>query len=230
MKNPSLSPAPSRQELICGFTYMAFQLILLGPILMGFNGVLKKPLSEPELNFVFFLVNFLAVLVLLHSFLSKSAAQAIGHPAMLVQAVILGYVAYWACGRCIDALLPHIAPGYSNLNDGAIASLSRGSWFLMAIGTVVLVPPVEECFYRGLIFRPLYARSKWAAYLVSMLAFAAIHVVSYIGTYSPWHLAVSFFQYLPAGLCLAWAYTKSGSIFAPIVIHAIINARGMGLL
>jgi membrane protease YdiL (CAAX protease family) len=30
-------------------------------------------------------------------------------------------------------------------------------------------------------------------------------------------------QYLPAGLCLAWAYIRGGTIFASIVIHAAIN-------
>ena len=41
---------------------------------------------------------------------------------------------------------------------------------------------------------------------------------------------MAFLQYLPAGLCLAWAYTKADTIFAPILIHAIINAVSIGLV
>ena len=37
-----------------------------------------------------------------------------------------------------------------------------------------------------------------------------------------------FLQYLPAGLSLAWAYTKSDTIFAPIAIHACINLVAIG--
>ena len=77
--------------------------------------------------------------------------------------------------------------------------------------------------YRGLIFRNLYGKSRWAAYIVSILAFAVIHIIGYIGRYSALELLMAFLQYLPAGLCLAWAYTKADTIFAPILIHAAIN-------
>ena len=103
----------------------------------------------------------------------------------------------------------------------------RGSSFLMTLGTVVLVPPVEECLYRGLIFRRLYGVNKWAAYIVSIVVFALIHIIGYIGSYSPLELCMAVLQYLPAGLCLAWAYTKGGTIFAPIFIHAFVNAVGI---
>ena len=35
-------------------------------------------------------------------------------------------------------------------------------------------------------------------------------------------------KYIPAGLSLAWAYTKSDTIFAPIIIHACINLVAIG--
>ena len=41
---------------------------------------------------------------------------------------------------------------------------------------------------------------------------------------------MAFLQYLPAGLCLAWAYTKADTIFAPILIHAAVNAVSIGLV
>ena len=100
----------------------------------------------------------------------------------------------------------------------------------MIISTVILVPPVEECLFRGVIFRNLYGKSRLTAYIVSILAFAVIHIIGYIGKYSAIELVMAFLQYLPAGLCLAWAYTKADTIFAPIVIHALVNAVSIGLL
>jgi len=85
------------------------------------------------------------------------------------------------------------------------------------------VPVTEECLYRGLIFRNLYGRSPLAAYSFSILAFAVIHILGYVGQYSAAQLAMAFLQYLPAGLCLAWSYVKGDTIFVPIVIHAAIN-------
>ena len=115
-----------------------------------------------------------------------------------------------------------LGPG-SNYNDESIAALSRGNYFLTFIGTVILVPLAEECFYRGLIFRNLYRKSPLAAYLISMLAFACIHILGYIGQYSPLELVMAVLQYLPAGLCLAWSYIRGDTILAPILIHAAVN-------
>ena len=60
-----------------------------------------------------------------------------------------------------------------------------------------------------------------------MAAFSLAHIVGYLGSYSLREMVVCFLQYLPAGLCLAWSYTKSDTIFAPIVIHALVNAWGI---
>jgi membrane protease YdiL (CAAX protease family) len=95
----------------------------------------------------------------------------------------------------------------------------------MVIGTVVLVPIVEETLYRGLIFGLLPKRIL--RYAVSVGAFCAIHVMGYIGYYEPLHLLLCFMQYIPAGLVLAYAYERSGSIFAPILIHMAINGIAM---
>ena len=92
------------------------------------------------------------------------------------------------------------------------------------------MPLAEEMLYRGLIFRNLWQDSKVAAYLLSMAAFAAIHVLGYIGSEDIATLLVCFLQYLPAGLCLAWTYTKADNIFAPIVVHALVNAIAIGAL
>ena len=89
---------------------------------------------------------------------------------------------------------------------------------------------MEECFFRGLIFRNLHPRSHWAAYAVSILGFTLIHIIGYIGQYSALELIIAILQYLPAGLCLAWSYTRADTIFAPILIHAAINFIGMNSL
>ena len=54
-----------------------------------------------------------------------------------------------------------------------------------------------------------------------------IHVMGYIGQFDWLTLVLCFLQYIPAGLWLAWAYEKSDSIFAPMLIHTAINAIGI---
>ncbi|MDO5400514.1 MAG: CPBP family intramembrane metalloprotease [Eubacteriales bacterium] len=227
-RNQSLSACPSRRETIWGFSYMAFELLLLPELLHAMNPWMRLP--EAELNFVFFLLNFLALSLILHDYLGRSLQQVWRHPAYFCQAVILGGAAYYACFHAVNYIIDLLAPGYANLNDSSIASMAGSRSFLMAVGTVILVPPAEECLYRGLIFRNLYGKSRWAAYAVSILAFALVHVLGYVGTYSPLHLTMAVLQYLPAGLCLAWAYTKADTVFAPIFIHALVNAISLSKL
>lgn len=222
-KTSSFSSKPTSRETAWGFGYLAFQLLVLPSLLALGNRQLAHPMSEAELNFVFFLINFLAVIVIFHRFLGQSAVQAGRHPAYLCQAVVLGLAAYYACDLVLGRAIALLVPNFTNYNNASIAAMGRSSDFLMVVGTVILVPPVEECLYRGLVFRNLYSKSPWAAYAVSMLAFAAIHILGYIGVYAPGELVIALAQYLPAGLSLAWAYTKADTIFAPILIHAAIN-------
>lgn len=222
-KNRTLCPGPSGQETIAGFGYMAFQFLFFPSLLFWCNGKLSHPLNDAELNFLFYLLNFLAVLLIFHDFLGKSVRQVMEHPAYFCQAVILGLAAYYACRICTVFVISRLSPDYQNYNDAAIASMESGSFFLTGLSTVILAPPVEECYFRGLIFRNLHSRSPWAAYLVSMAAFALVHILGYIGIYSPLNLTLAVLEYLPAGLCLAWAYGKGGTIAAPIVVHALIN-------
>ena len=222
-KNRSISSYITSQETVGGFVYFAFQMLALPSLLRWCNVQLSSPLNEAELNFVFYLVNFMAMLLIFHDFLGRSFYQATHHPAYFAQAIVLGFVAYFACRYCIGWLIRHFVPGFTNYNDASIAAMKGTNHFLMLIGTVVLAPPYEECIYRGLIFRNLYGKSRWAAYIVSILAFAIIHIIGYIGRYSAVELLLAVLQYLPAGLWLAWSYAKGDSIFVPILIHAAIN-------
>ena len=223
MKKRTVSPCPNSRETVSGLCWLAFQMLLLPSLLYFVNDQLERPLSEGELNFVYYLTNFIAMLVIFHDFLSRSLSQAFRHPIVLCEAVILGFVAYYVCFCLVSRGVSLLLPSFSNYNDEAISSMRKGNGFLMLIGTVILVPPVEECFFRGLIFRNLYKKSPAAAYLVSMTAFACIHILGYIGRYSPLELVLAVVQYLPAGLCLGWSYLRGDTIVAPILIHAAVN-------
>lgn len=222
-RNRSISSYLSSSETIAAAVYLAVQFLALPSFLQWCNRQLGSSLSEAELNFVFYLINFMAMLLVFHDFLGRSGRQVTQHPIVFCEAVILGFVGYYACSWLVSWLIGMLVPGFTNYNDEAIGAMSGSNYFLMFIGTVILVPPFEECMYRGLVFRNLYGKSRTAAYIVSILVFAIIHIIGYIGTYSPLELLMAFLQYLPAGLCLAWSYVRGDTIFAPIVIHAAIN-------
>lgn len=227
MSKKYLSAAMNRSETGIGFAWWLFQLILLPSMLRAVNGIVSHPLTEAELNFTYFLINFIAIVCIFHRFLGCSASYTLSHPVVFLESVVLGAVAYVLCAILMNRFIAMLAPGFANQNDASIAAMSKGGFYLTAVGTVILVPPAEECFYRGLIFRTVYKRSHAAAYVVSICVFSLIHIVGFLGVYSPLELVLSFLQYVPAGLCLAWSYQRSGTIFAPILIHAMVNAYGI---
>ena len=55
------SPCPNSRETVWGGLYFAFQLFLLPQLLQLGNAALGSPLSAGELNFTFFLINFIYI-------------------------------------------------------------------------------------------------------------------------------------------------------------------------
>ena len=222
-----LSVSLTKVESIFGWIYLPFQLILLPAILSVVNAALGYPLTSAGINLVFFCVNFIFVTAFFCRYLWKSAKIVFAKPLNFLFATLAGFAAYWIFSTVIGYLIEILQPSYLNYNDGAISNMAKSSFTLIAIGTVILAPVVEEILYRGLLFGTLYNYSRVAAYMISSFVFSAIHILGYIGYYDPFSLFLSFLQYLPAGLCLGWAYAKANSIWSPILIHIFINLIGI---
>ena len=221
MMKLSISMTPDENKM--GWLFLSIQLIFLPRLLTAINALLEQPMSLALLNFLMFAINFLLAVLIFHRFLWQSLKTAIRSPIRLLRPAFLGFVFYYLADLVMRELIQAVCPDFSNLNDQSIISMTQDHYALMAIGTVILVPVVEELLYRGLIFGSLQKKSRIVAYLVSVPVFCMIHIVNFIGVYTPIQLALSFLQYVPAGICLAWAYERADSIWAPILMHTAIN-------
>lgn len=217
----------TRRETILGWAYLGLQLLIIPLVLRSINQLLPTPMSGALLNFIYFSLNFAAVCCIFHAFLKESWTIAKLRMGWTLQSAFLGFAAYQIAVFAIGWLISTFYPGFANVNDSNVASMTRQNYTLMAIGTIFLVPIAEEALYRGLVFQGLYGRSRAAAYILSTLTFCAAHVVGYIGSCEPLVLALCFLQYIPAGLCLAWAYVRADTILAPILIHMTVNSMSI---
>ncbi len=219
---------PSSKECFRGLIYLALELLVLPPLLELVNTRLAMPLNDSRLNVLYFFINLLAVCCLLGGFLKQSFQKA--NYKKVVSAAAVGFLLYWGSNLLVTSLLLRLKPDFGNVNDASIAILAEKDFYITALGTVLFVPVAEELLFRGVLFGGLYHRSPIAAYAVSCIIFSLIHVVGYLTQY-PWDtLLLCFLQYIPAGLCLGWAYARCGSIFAPIIMHTAINAIGVLLM
>ena len=223
-----LPVTPTKKESICAIVYMLLEFLVLPTVISLLNSLLPNPLSAARLNLAFFLLNYLAVGLILRKFIGKSLIDS--KPGLLLSSAVLGMLAYWAMNLAVGTVILLINPEFANVNDAAIADMAQSDLLFSILGTVVLVPPCEELLFRGVVFGGMYNRRPLMAYALSMLCFGAIHVIGYIGLFSWDILALCFLQYLPAGICLAWSYVRSGSILAPILIHTLVNAMGIAFL
>ena len=207
-----LSPAAVK----AGWIWMAVQFTLL-PQLVGLLG-----LSSALSNLLLHAVSALAAGVIFREALIDGLRLGIGHWKRFLGVCALALAGYYAAGGAVSWLIEGLDPTFLNRNDQVFFDMKE-QWILLLLTTVVLAPVSEECLFRGLLFSRLAERNRVFAYLLSCLCFALIHVLGFLGKYTPLQFALAMLQYIPAGLMLAWAQERSGLI-APIFIHAAINA------
>jgi membrane protease YdiL (CAAX protease family) len=129
-----------------------------------------------------------------------------------------------------DAPDPDVVSSVGQVRTAVQGALDRArrrpnfSWHqLWAILVALLIGPAcEEIFFRGLIFGSVRKRWPfWAAALVSSLVFAFAH-----GLAAGWGAAtmVIWFEITAGGLAAAYSYERTGTLFAPLVMHMLWNA------
>lgn len=213
----------TKQETVFGWFYLGLELLIL-PVVLGTLGMLAGITSAAALNLIYYTLNALCCGWIFRRLLGQSLKTCRANPKALISATALGFLAYYAAALVVGILIRMVKPDFANVNDANVNGMIVQYPLLMFFAIVVLVPIAEESLFRGLIFVPLARRSAPAAYGVTCLAFAAVHVVGYIGSYDGLTLGLCFLQYLAPGAVLCWACKTADSLCAPMLIHALINA------
>lgn len=216
----TLSVKTERYETVLGLCYLFLQFFVLEPLFVFLNAFLK--LSAVELNFFYFTFNFICICGIFHKFLIRSFRVVLRQPRCWLKFSGFGLLINFGCMQVIGTVIALALPDFVNPNNANVGGMISENPLLMVLATVVFVPFAEELLFRGVIFRSLHKKNRILAYAVSMLVFAIIHVAGYRDAGAA-VLILSFFQYLPAGFALAFAYEKADTIWAPILIHATIN-------
>ena len=228
MKNSDfLSCSITRQEQQYGWIWLVFETLCFSWLLQLLNSLLPAPLPQAEINFIFFFVNFMVLIIIFRHYLLSQIKMIDDLLGKIFFTAITGFMVYWVANFLLMQVLLALNPKHFSINDVTIQNLVEEDYFLMFLGSVVFVPIAEECLFRGLVFRGIYDRSPILAWVLSVALFSSVHIINYIGAYPFDTILLCFVQYIPAGLCLAGAYRLSGSLLSPILIHALVNLVGM---
>ena len=217
----------SRQEFFRGLGMLFFQQLVLPSLLYNLAILLRLRPTNAEINFAFFLINYLCIGFLMRKFLSAELDVALGCIGKTFTSAALGFFVYTFLSSIISQWILFFDPEFANLNDAYVSAMSEKQFALIAVGTVILVPPAEELLFRGVLFNRLYHKRPVLSICLSAALFSVAHLLGYIDQYTPLQFMLAFFQYVPAGLALCFAYIRSGTIFAPILLHTFINGIAM---
>ena len=221
-----LSISMTEREIWLGWCFFLIYMFIM-PIAVDFVGTALR-LSPTGLNILFFLVNFACTAGIFYRFLWKSMKAAWAKPIKSLQYVLMGLGVDFLGSLLVSAIIaPWIGPDFSNVNDAVIIELSKSHTFLFNLCTILLVPVTEEILFRGVLFGTTCKKHAKLALCISVLIFAGIHILDYIGTADWKTLLVCFLQYLPSGFALAWAYVESENIMTPILMHITNNTIAM---
>lgn len=91
---------------------------------------------------------------------------------------------------------------------------------------VVLMPLAEEILFRGLLFGCVRGYSRTLAWVLSIVLYCVYCVWQFVFSYGSFDLRylTLMLQYLPMAAALTWCYDMGGSIWSPVLLHAILNA------
>lgn len=150
---------------------------------------------------------------------SQAAASAVAWGAGAALVVLpVAYVLQSGCAWLLEQAGVAPAPQHAVellVKDGSLATRT-----VIGLFAVVLAPVVEESLFRGLLY-PLLRDLGWPrlALVSTALLFGAIHLN--LAAFVP----LSLF-----GATLAWLYSRTGNLLAPITAHAMFNLAPFILL
>lgn len=130
----------------------------------------------------------------------------------IASAMARATIALYVLMTLVPSLQAARDPGVSALIEGTSSPLGR---LLMITAAVVLAPLAEEVVFRGILLPGLSRHMRTQnALLISAALFGLFHVPSHgIGAIMPGLL----------GLVFGWARLRTGSLAAPILLHAANN-------
>ena len=206
--DPAASP-PARVSAADGLiaTMLFFVLQVLALLIVKGKG----EASLPNLTLAFGIAGAATyVLTRLVYWRSKAGGvPRIRHGRKLWRHGLTGAAVAAACGIAYTMLLKHSG----QLPPPAIALAQDWNWLWLMGLTVLAAPLCEEFIFRGLLQGGLRrSLPAWQAIAFSAALFAIVHP------------PLSMLPVLVLGLCAGWAYERSGTLAAPMLVHAGYNA------
>lgn len=193
--------------------YLVFHLLILPSLVLRFTQ------DMGEANFLLYAVGGVFAVLVLGGYLRRDFDPLVERLIPVFFTAVGTYLVVMVLNTPIALLLNQLLGELNPNNEDAVALEQTSRSF--AAAAVFLAPIIEEVIFRGALFGGLRERNRVLAYVVGILAFSLYHVWGY-AFLSPKYLIYAL-QYVPASWLLCRAYETTGTIWAPIFAHMLIN-------
>lgn len=221
---PYMSPG----EQIAGTVFFVIYLVVLpfatAPLFRLAERLLGTDIPSALQNAVYYYTLFAVTLIIFHGFLGRTTRNLLDNFGNACKAVVVGLIGLYGLNELVYRLTRLLVNNRTNLNDTTISAQIHDAPRVTLLIVILLAPFVEEVLFRGLVFGNLKSKSRLAAYLVSCLLFALLHVWQFAVVRQDITYFALMVQYLVPGLVLAWAYDHTGTLWSSVFLHAAANA------
>lgn len=227
MAKKGVSTGMTRVEKILGGVLLAVYLVVLpllaDPLFDLIGKIFQTTVSESARSAAYYSILFALTLIAFWGYLGRTTRAFLDRMGSVLASVGIGLVVFYGLNEVIWRLLKLFSVSRTNLNDQAILTRIGAAPYSTVLILVFLAPVVEEAIFRGYLFGNFREMSRLAAYLVSSLLFAFLHVWQYAAM--SWDLSylILMVQYIAPGLVMAWAFERSGSLWGSILLHCAVN-------
>ncbi len=217
----------SGEKLLGGMALAVYVFVLPLTAEWLFNGAEKVfgvSLDRGARDLAYYAVLFGLVLIAFWGFFGRNARAFFDRTWQVLGAAGVGLVAFYGLNEVTGRVLGLLRAGQVNLNDQAILARLGAAPRSTILMVVFLAPVVEEALFRGYVFGNLREYSRGAAYLVSCLFFAMVHVWPFFAESWDVGCLMVMVQYLVPGAVMAWTYERSGCLWGSVLLHCAVNA------
>lgn len=209
-------------ECLRGWVFFALYVFLFPFLMAWVQRAFPTEWPVAEANLVYYLLVAVLLFLLLWSFLRENFSLLLDWLPENLFALGTGLV-----GAGVLQLLAMLVPyPVSNPNAASYAAEFQLSPQATLAILVILMPVVEEVLFRGLLFGCVRGYSRPLAWALSIVLYCVYCVWQFVFSYGAFDLRylTLMLQYLPMAAALTWCYDMGGSIWSPVLLHALINA------
>lgn len=226
------APSPmTNLERVLGGVFFALYLLVLpfaaDPLFAGLSRLIGRTIPDNVRNMIFYYTLFALTIIIFWHYLGHTTSCFFSSFWRTLGAVCVGAVAFYGLNELAYRVLDLLLGRMTNLNDVAISAQVHDAPRSTALIIIFLAPFVEEVLFRGYIYGNLRATNRTAAYIVSCLLFAFLHVWQFAVIHQNLSYFLLMLQYLIPGFVLAWTYERSGTLWGSVLLHAFVNALAM---